>query len=49
VTAENDTARRYDRLIGYVLFDARDYGYGIVRADTATARPAYTWLQRRNQ
>lgn len=43
----NDSSRVYDRLIGYVLIDASDDGYGIVRANGAT-RPAYTWLQARN-
>lgn len=44
----NDRTRYYARLVGYVLFDVTDYGYGIVRADTTTLRPAYTWLQQRN-
>jgi hypothetical protein len=44
----NDASRTYDRLIGYVLIDASDDGYGIVRANGAT-RPAYDWLRARNQ
>ena len=44
----NDGSRVYDRLIGYVLIDATDDGFGIVRAN-GTTRPAYTWLQSRNE
>ena len=49
VAAGNDAARIYQRLIGYVLYDEADYGFGIVRADKTTPRPAYTWLQGRNR
>jgi hypothetical protein len=48
VVAWNDTSRVYDRMIGYVLIDATDDGFGIVRANGVT-RPAYGWLQSRNK
>jgi hypothetical protein len=49
LTAGNDGARLYARLVGYVLYDKSDYGFGIVRADLTTLRPTYTWLQQRNR
>jgi hypothetical protein len=49
VATWNDRSHVYERLIGYVLYDVKDYGFGIVRADRATVRPAYTWLQQRNR
>jgi hypothetical protein len=48
VVTWNDGSRVYDRMIGYVLLDATDDGYGLVRA-SGTTRPAYTWLQQRNK
>lgn len=45
----NDGSRTYQRIVGYVLYDVSDYGYGIVRKDKVTVRPAYTWLQQRNR
>jgi hypothetical protein len=48
VADSNDVRRLYDRLVGYVLVDASDEGFGIVRAD-GTTRPAYDWLKTRNR
>ncbi|HEY0778190.1 MAG TPA: cellulase family glycosylhydrolase [Gemmatirosa sp.] len=45
----NDATGLYARMIGYVLFDHTNYGFGIVRADGASTRPAYAWLQQRNR
>ena len=44
----NDSSGVYNRLIGYVLFDATDTGFGIVRADHVTPRPTYEWVKQRN-
>ncbi|GLC26007.1 hypothetical protein rosag_25200 [Roseisolibacter agri] len=49
VATWNDASRTYQRIVGYVLYDVSDYGYGIVRKDKVTVRPAYTWLQQRNR
>lgn len=45
----NDTSRTFQRIVGYVLYDVSDYGFGIVRKDKVTVRPAYLWLQARNR
>lgn len=45
----NDAAGLYARLIGYVLDDHTNYGFGLVRADRATTRPTYTWVQQHNR
>jgi hypothetical protein len=49
VATWNDQSRTYQRIVGYVLYDVTDYGYGIVRKDKVTLRPAYLWLQQRNR
>ncbi|MGZ8493333.1 MAG: hypothetical protein ACXWZS_14140 [Gemmatirosa sp.] len=49
VATWNDQRRVYQRIVGYVLYDATDDGYGIVRRDKATVRPTYIWLQQRNR
>lgn len=45
----NDSAAVFDRLVGYVLLDEGDDGYGLVHRDRRTTRPAYDWLRERNR
>jgi hypothetical protein len=49
VATWNDESRTFQRIVGYVLYDATDFGYGIVRSDRVTVRPTYRWLQQRNR
>ncbi len=49
VAAWNDRTRTYDRLVGYVLHDAEDEGYGVVARGRGAVRPLYGWLRARNR